>query len=148
MRCLFSHCVRTAGNLECSIQCFAKPFSENIFQVINPVCYLCTWQAKGKRKVQLRSEIKIWESLLKILRCRQFCCPPKLSGCPSCHVTVSLDSSVLLSREHHMKRPAQLALSERRPAVQKLRCFKLDSAMQFFHQLLNTICLTYQLFAI
>ena len=80
-------------------------------------------------------------------RCKQFCCPPKLSGCPCCHVTVSLDNSVLLSREHQRKRPALLALSERRPAVQKLRCFKLDSKCHFFTYFFFYLVL-FKLFAI
>lgn len=82
--------------------------------------HIYTWQANAYWELQLRSD-RIVEKILflRMLRCRQFCWPPKLSGCPSCHLTKLLTKSELPFEVHHWNL-ARLVFSRLTPPVQKL----------------------------
>jgi hypothetical protein len=77
-----------------------------------------TWQANANFELQLRSDSTKDEIFLRILRWRQFCWPPKLSGCPFCHLKRLLTKSALPFEVHHLNWLG-LAFSRLTPPVQK-----------------------------
>jgi hypothetical protein len=95
-----------ASGLSVGTALFVEEYNSKILQfAVRSEIFLCllphTWHAKENFELQLRSDNTTDEIFFRILRCRQFCWPPKLSGCPFCHCTKLLTKSSLPFEVHH-----------------------------------------------